>query len=168
MISITGQAQRDDGMADFDAFFLRSRMRVLGALVMLTRDPYAAEDAVQDAYHRAYRDWKRVSGLDRPDLWVLRVASNIAVSSWRKRQKESKLEDTQTTGPETLTDEAWLKWGLNNLTVKERAVVILHHAEGWPVEDVARLTHQTEGAVGMQLFRARHRLRELLRPRAEA
>jgi RNA polymerase sigma-70 factor (ECF subfamily) len=151
----------------FEEFFRVSRVRVLGALLLITRDRHLAEDASQEAYHRAYRDWDRISALDRPDMWVLRVASNIAVSRWRRRRRETALPEGLSQEAQEILDGASLAWGLSNLSPRERAVILLHYAEGWPVEDVAQLTNQTHSAVRGQLYRARRRLRHLLRSEGE-
>src|SRR4029077_12597055 len=80
---------------DFDAFFRGTIDRVVGSLLLVTRDVHAAEDATQDAYARAYQRWTRVRGLERPDLWVLRVATNLAINSWKKHKRESVLNENQ-------------------------------------------------------------------------
>jgi RNA polymerase sigma-70 factor (ECF subfamily) len=51
---------------------------------------------------------------------------------------------------------------LATLSPKQRAAVILHHAGGYPLKDVAAILGSTTGAVKVHLLRARRRLRELL------
>jgi hypothetical protein len=52
---------------------------------LLTGDEHRAEDLVQDVLAKAYVHWRRVGGLDRPDLYVRRMLVN-AHHSWRRRR----------------------------------------------------------------------------------
>jgi RNA polymerase sigma-70 factor (ECF subfamily) len=51
---------------------------------------------------------------------------------------------------------------LAKLSEKQRAAVVLHHAEGYPAKEIAQIMGSTTPAVHVQLSRARKRLRELL------
>ena len=48
------------------------------------------------------------------------------------------------------------------LSERQRAAVVLHHAVGYPVREVASIIGSTPAAVKVHLMRARRRLRELL------
>lgn len=43
-----------------------------------------AEDLVQEAFARAWRNWDKVSGYADPEAWVRSVACRVRVSVWRK------------------------------------------------------------------------------------
>src|SRR5215218_3540794 len=45
-----------------------------------------AEDVAAEALGRAYSQWERISGLDYREAWVMRVASNVAIDTVRKRR----------------------------------------------------------------------------------
>src|ERR1700692_4736461 len=79
---------------DFDDFFETFARHVAAIVAVSTGDAALAEDATQEAMARAYVRWNRVSRLERPDLWVIRVAANIAVGSWRRRRHEVGLSDS--------------------------------------------------------------------------
>ncbi|MET8067026.1 sigma factor, partial [Micromonospora sp. NPDC005313] len=64
----------------FDEFYRGSRQRLLGFVYVLTGDLAEAQDAVQEAYIRAWQRWSTVRGYDDPESWVRVVASRIAVS----------------------------------------------------------------------------------------
>lgn len=46
---------------------------------LLTGDEHRAEDLVQEALARAYARWGRISRLDRPDMYVRRMADGLTV-----------------------------------------------------------------------------------------
>jgi RNA polymerase sigma-70 factor (ECF subfamily) len=51
---------------------------------------------------------------------------------------------------------------LARLSPKQRGALVLHHAAGYPVKEVAAILGSTTGAVKVHLLRARRHLRELL------
>ncbi|MHB8489296.1 MAG: sigma-70 family RNA polymerase sigma factor [Candidatus Dormibacteria bacterium] len=152
-------AARSTDAAEFDRFFLDSCQLVVGMVAVVTGDVAAAEDAVQEAYLRAHQRWTRVAALDRPELWVVKVASRIAVSNWRRRRRESPLSaDLRAEVDDSIT-RVWARWGLEALSPKQRLAVILHHGHGLPVADVARAAGTSTETVRTHLKRARLRLR---------
>jgi RNA polymerase sigma-70 factor (ECF subfamily) len=68
----------------FDDFYQREYGRVFGIAYALVGDRDRADDVAQDAFMSLHRRWAEISGFDRPDLWVRRVAINGALS-WRRR-----------------------------------------------------------------------------------
>ena len=105
-------AARATDEAAFDRFFVDSCQLVVGMVAVTTGDVAAAEDAVQEAYLRAHQRWSRVAALDRPEFWVVKVASRIAVSNWRRRRHESPLSaDLQAEVDDGIT-RIWARWGL--------------------------------------------------------
>src|SRR3981081_2256022 len=87
--------RRTWGDAAFDEFFLATATTVVGLVALVTGDPANAEDATQVAYLRAADRWEVVSRMDRPDLWVAKVAVRLAVDDWRRRRRERPLDERQ-------------------------------------------------------------------------
>jgi RNA polymerase sigma-70 factor (ECF subfamily) len=153
---------RVDQEAAFDRFFTDTCQFVVGLVAVTTGDAAAAEDAVQEAYLRAHQRWGSLAAMDRPDLWVAKVATRLAVSSWRRRRRETELTVEV---PAEVTDSfnrIWLKWGLEALSPKQRLVVILHHIHGLPIGEVAAAAGSSTETVRTHLKRARVRLRARL------
>lgn len=74
----------------FDEFYRGSRQRLLGFVFALTGNLAEAQDAVQEAYIRAWQRWSTVRGYDDPEAWVRVVASRIAVSRWRSLRSRAR------------------------------------------------------------------------------
>jgi Sigma-70 region 2 len=74
----------------FEQFYGREYSRVVGFAYALAGSWEAAEDAAQEAFLRAHREWARVGRYDQPGAWVLRVAANLAVSAFRRRLTEAR------------------------------------------------------------------------------
>lgn len=75
--------------ASFDDFYTGTVRRLTSQLHAMTGDRAEAEDAVQEAFARAWQHWGRVSGYADPEAWVRTVAFRISVSSWRKAMSRS-------------------------------------------------------------------------------
>lgn len=154
--------------ADFDVFFLAYAREVAAVVALTTGDPALAEDATQEAMTRAHAGWGRVSRLDRPDLWVIRVATRIAIDGWRRRRRETGLEDQPSPETNAEIQRLWVRWGLEQLTPAERVLLILRHRDGLSVEEVAALQGKSPITIAIYLKRARRRLRALLLPERDA
>ena len=154
------RASDEDGA--FERFFLDSCQLAVGMVAVTTGDVAAAEDAVQEAYLRAHQRWGRVGGLERPELWVVKVATRIAVSSWRRRRRETQLGRELEAEVADSIARIWTRWGLEGLSPQQRLTVVLHHVHGLPVADVAIAAGTSTETVRTHLKRARQRLRARL------
>jgi DNA-directed RNA polymerase specialized sigma24 family protein len=73
----------------FETFYRDALHPVYRAVLLATRHPERAEDAVHEALARALARWDRVSVHENPRAWVIRVALNHHTSSWRIWQREA-------------------------------------------------------------------------------
>jgi RNA polymerase sigma factor (sigma-70 family) len=76
---------------DFAGFYAAHKDSCLRAVVATGVDRAAAEEAVAEAFARAWSHWPTVGRLDAPRAWVVRVALNTHVSRWRKSRREVEL-----------------------------------------------------------------------------
>ncbi|HLJ08659.1 MAG TPA: RNA polymerase sigma factor [Acidimicrobiia bacterium] len=146
----------------FEPFFAASCQTVVGLVAAVTGDTRLAEDATQEAYLRALRRWHRVRQLERPELWVARVASNLAIDRWRRQRRESGFDVEAPVDPPDSVSRLWVEWGLAQLTPAQRQVVLLKDLEGYPVKEIAGRLARSPETVKSQLASGRRRLRELL------
>lgn len=155
-------------MADtesFDEFYRASRQRLFVALCALTGDAGEAQDAVHEAFARAWQRWDSIRGYGDPEAWVRTVARRIAVSRWRRAR--NRLTAHRRHGPPPAlpgpsASSVALRVALARLPVEQRTAIVLHHLCDLPVSEVARETGVPEGTVKARLFRGRRALAELL------
>lgn len=150
---------------DFDAFYTSSYRRLVGQIYAMVGNLGEAEDAVQEAYCRAWQRWSSVREYGDPEAWVRTVAYRVAVSSWRKavnrltaHRRHGPPEPLPDIGPEQVA----LVECLRALTPEQRRVVVLHHLVGLTVEDIAAETGVPVGTVKSRLARGRKTLAEFL------
>ena len=115
----------DDGFA---AFYAGSYRRLLGQLFAVTGDLAEAENALQEAYARAFVRWSRVGAYDLPEAWVRRVALNLAAMaerSLRRRARALLRLGPPPLVPELGPDEIDLHDALRALPLAQRQVIVL-------------------------------------------
>jgi RNA polymerase sigma-70 factor, ECF subfamily len=151
--------------------FYRQEHPVCLALVLALRGPrVGAEEVVQEAFLRAYRDWSVVAVADVPAYWVRRVALNLATSRWRRIGAEARAvarlavrsQDGAEGGFERVdaADRFWR--AVRRLPAQQREVVALRYAADLPVDGVAAVLGKAPGTVRATLHAARQRLAVLL------
>ncbi|MEU6664322.1 SigE family RNA polymerase sigma factor [Streptomyces sp. NPDC046821] len=143
---------------DFDAFYAATAKRLVATVYAMTGDLGEAEDAVQEAYARAWQRWDRLTREGDPLPWVRTVASRLAISSWRRarnRLRAHLLHGPAPDRPALSVDRVALVAALRRLSPDQRQAVVLHHLLDLPVAEVALETGSTNGAVRTRLSRAR-------------
>ena len=149
----------------FDEFYGVTGRRVVAQVYAMIGDLAEAEDAVQEAYSRAWQRWDTVAECTDPAAWVRVVAYRIAVSNWRRARR--RLAAYQRNGPPTAApelgpDTVVLVAALRRIPAAQRRAIVLHHLAGLSVREVAEETGASESAVKAQLSRGRQALAVLL------
>ncbi|WP_432039400.1 SigE family RNA polymerase sigma factor [Streptomyces cucumeris] len=148
-------------LSDFDQFYAATAKRLVSAVYATTGDLAEAEDAVQEAYARAWQRWDRLTAEGDPTPWVRTVALRLAVSSWRRARNRMRAHfrhGPPTDLPDLAPDRVALIQALRRLKPDQRTAVVLHHLLDLPIEQVARETGASPGTVRTRLSRARKAL----------
>ena len=143
------------------------------ALVRLARgllkDPYLAEDVVQDVLARALLQWSRVSAAHDVDAYVRRMVVNACTTWFRRAARRERVTDQALVLDRPAADRTdqfverdQLVTLLRQLPAKQRAVLVLRHYEGLPDSDIARMLGSSEVTVRSNAHRGLARLRELI------
>ena len=163
-----------------DADFQHQALVHLDALynfaMYLSKRPADAEDLVQETYLRAFRFSHRFQPGTHLRAWLFQILRNTFLTFYRVREREAPVaedgvpewdapmfhdvpEDDGTT-MEAHTD---LERAMRRLPEEFRTVLLLAEVEGLPLEEVARVMACPVGTVKSRIFRAKERLRGLLR-----
>jgi len=140
----------------------------------LMRNEHDAEDAVQEAYVRAFRFFSRFRGGDAR-AWLLTIVRNTCYSQLRANRpmQDSAEFDENVNTPDSCApnpEEALLQHdgrdlvrrALDELPVRLREIVILREFEGMSYKEIAEITGLPAGTVMSRLSMARARLRQAL------
>ena len=113
----------------FDPFFAATYQPVVALVAATAGDADLAEHATQEAFRLAQLRWSGVRTMNRPDVWVARVAIRIAIDAWRKRQTATgPIDDLPTAVPPEVR-QLWARWELEALPPRTRATILLRRFE---------------------------------------
>jgi len=131
--------------------------RMWHAALAFGGDPEVASDAVAETFAQALR---RGEAIREPERWLWRTVFRIAAGELKARRREDRALVEGSYEMEEPARE--LVAALARLSDMQRGAVVLHHAAGYPVREVATILDSTPAAVKVHLLRGRRRLRELL------
>ncbi|MGH9019036.1 MAG: sigma factor-like helix-turn-helix DNA-binding protein [Acidimicrobiales bacterium] len=157
-----------DDHPEFEAWYRREHPRMLAALVVLVGDLAVAEDAVAEAFARAFADWDHVGAMVAPGGWTYRVAVNAAKRSLRRARLESRIWAAKATPPALPPPAAELWELVRSLAPRQRTAVILRHVLDHSEPEIASIMGVTRGTVSRSLRAAHHKLGSLLDDVVEA
>jgi RNA polymerase sigma factor (sigma-70 family) len=140
----------------FESFYRATKDHVLRAVSVARRDPQGAEDAVSEAFIRAYERWEIVSAATSPTAWVIRVALNVHTSWWRRARRLVALPAAfgLTTNPWGRSEEPELLAAVVRLPLRQRQVLALRVLVGLSTRETAESLGIAEGTVTAHLHRA--------------
>jgi len=161
--------QVDEVGAQF-ADFASSRGPALVRLARgLLRDPYQAEDVVQDVLAKVLVQWGRVNAADDRDAYVRRMVVNACTSWFRRAARREFAHDTATMPERPIADPTSgvderdrVVALLRRLPTKQRAVLVLRHYEGLPDAAIAALLGSSEVSVRTNAHRGLATLRRFI------
>jgi RNA polymerase sigma-70 factor (sigma-E family) len=147
--------------AEFDEFYANSRRRVLGQVHAMVGNLSEAEDAVAEAYLKAWDRWNTVRDSDSPEAWVRRVAYRTAVSAWRKatnRLRAHRRDATDDQVEAVGADHVAVVQALRRISTDHRRVIVLYYLVGLSVAEIATETGKPANTVKTWLARGRQAL----------
>lgn len=141
----------------------------------LLRDPDRMDDALQEAYVKAFRALPRFRGDSKLGTWLYRIVYNACLDELNASRGATSLSlesvaeqaDPRAGVPDTVAARNDLAAALERLPAEERAAVLLVDAQGFGYRDAARVLGVPEGTIASRLSRARAALRLALAGRAE-
>jgi RNA polymerase sigma-70 factor (ECF subfamily) len=173
-------ASKDGDVAAFEELVKRYDRKLLRIAQSVTHNKEDSQDAVQEAFLRAYQNLAAFREHSQFSTWLIRITVNQSLSKLRKRHATRVMsldEDFNAEGytlPMEVTDWApnpeQLCWAseLRNILLKcleelspiLRTVFALRDIEGLTIDQTAEVLHVSRTAVKARLWRARLHLRE--------
>lgn len=129
-----------------------------------------AEDLLQDCWIRIHRSRHTYRSTEPVMPWVYAIARHTRLDAYRKRRRldsrevlvASIPEGLHQGVPESLPDEESFERLVANLPDAQREVIVMLKVSGMSLEEVARATSSTPGAVKQKAHRAYAALRRAL------
>lgn len=157
---------------------LRHQLAVSRLLWRFVRTQADLDDLVQDTFLRMVRgisSWRPHQPFAH---WLLRIATNTGRDYFRRQSVRRRwIADSASAGDASVAEplepgadpanraaSEEVKAMLEQLSPDERALLTLHHLEGWGLAQIASHYGWTVTATKLRAWRARRKLRELLNP----
>lgn len=170
---------------DADAFrrlVERHSRNVFRLAYRMTRNEHDAEDVVQEAFLRAYRNLDRFEERSHFGSWIYRIAANCAYDNLRARERRQEnadpvaIDDTSNGPAAQLPSEApapdRLVFGgeirrrvalaMRRMSALEKSAFTLRHFEGMSIEEIGRALDLDASAAKQSIFRAVRKVRDAL------
>jgi RNA polymerase sigma-70 factor (ECF subfamily) len=167
----SGEAKAADGREDaspgeFERFFRQHERAVYACLWRLTGDAQTAHDLTQETFLRAWRHFERVRGYERPQAWLLRVATNLAISA-RRGQRPQLSADTlsdadapaRSDPTHAFAERDLVERALLTLPPNQRAALTLREVHAFSCAEIGAALGLSRDAAKMALFRGRESFR---------
>jgi RNA polymerase sigma-70 factor (ECF subfamily) len=164
----------------FDAFFTRHERPLYAYLVRLLGDEEVAVEIAQESFFRVWSHFAEIQYYERPEAWLYRVATNLAISALRRRQPiplsqfldprhahEDLGEPLDTVCADVLDLERQtiqrdtIARILRQLSKREQAALVLRAVHGFSHDEVAEILGISLLNARQILARARQRFRRL-------
>jgi RNA polymerase sigma-70 factor, ECF subfamily len=175
-------ATKNGDVTAFEQLVRRYDRKLLRIAQSVTHNREDSQDAVQEAFFKAYQNLSAFRENSQFSTWLIRITLNQSLMKLRKQRatKEASLdEDFQAEGgilPMEVTDWApnpeQLYWAseLRDILIKRlrelspilRAVFVLRDIEGLTIDQTVEVLSVSQAAVKARLLRARLQLRESL------
>jgi RNA polymerase sigma-70 factor (ECF subfamily) len=141
--------------------------RLVGVVSLITGSVPLAEEAVQEAFARAWERAQRGQRFEHLAGWVATVALNHARSSGRRSRTERRIVDHLAGAPAVETGSTHeiqivVRSAVDGLAGRQRDAVVLYYLLDIDVATVARLLGVSDGTVKTALARARVKLARAL------
>jgi RNA polymerase sigma-70 factor (ECF subfamily) len=160
---------------DFESLVEKYSDLVYGVAYRIMGNPVDAEDAAQEAFISAYKNFHKFRGESAVSTWLYRIAVNASLMKLRKERRKDYLtqtgyDDAQlvswTEGPESAAINSELREqieaGLALVPSQLRAAVVLRDVQGLSNEESAQVLKTSVSSFKSRLHRGRVLLRKYL------
>jgi RNA polymerase sigma-70 factor (ECF subfamily) len=171
---LIARGKAGDGAA-FEALYRRYKSALFNLAYRYTSNRSTAEDLIQEIFIKVFTHLDDVQQTATFTAWVFRIALNTCFSHLRSKrieiEKSVPMADVEGTRHEARVEAEEndlrkpLDEAIAGLAPRLREVFLLHDVQGFKHEEIARILGLSVGTSKSQLFKARLRIREVLKTR---
>ncbi len=168
------ESVRKGNHSDFEILVDRYKNKAFSLLCSMLKDKMDAEEALQDAFVRAYYGLKNFKYSSRFSTWFYRIVYNSALS--RLSVKKRKIEKEMISADEKLniadefntghTEEKnlseFIKRLVDKLPESYASVLTMFYLEGMTCEEISEVTNRSVPNVKVLLYRSRNALKDMV------
>jgi RNA polymerase sigma-70 factor, ECF subfamily len=154
----------------FQAFYDQTAAPLRAYVARVLGSATNANDIVQDAYLRLLRAAPATEDRQQLRALLFRIASNLMVDYWRRRQRERSAPEDRTIATTSDPDVALrvdMARMFGQLKPQQRQLLWMAYVEGADHREIATVLGLRERSVRVLLHRARQKLARLLQPNGQ-
>jgi RNA polymerase sigma-70 factor (ECF subfamily) len=166
-------ASRGDHEA-FEVLATGAGDRLYAVARLILRSADLAEDAVQEALVRAWRQLPSLRDPDKFDAWLHRLVVNACADQgrqlrrWSQQVRPLPMEPSINDETGSVADRDQLERGFSRLKPDQRAVIVLHYYSGFSAAEIAGILGIPEGTARSRLHYSTEAMRAALEADARA
>lgn len=168
------ERMQGDDLDAFEEFFDTYKRPIFATALAITRDPFVAEEVLQDCFVKAYRVRERLDPGRSPLPWLHRVAINMCYSRVSRRRTIAEPITSLITNlvvdlaarPDQVVESREvldvLQRGIDALPPKQQTAIILYYLHGYSLAEAAEIADCNVGTMKSRLHYALKALRARL------
>ena len=158
----------------FEEFFTTFKRQVYATALAITRDPFLAEEILQDCFVKTYKVRERLDPSRSPLPWLHRVTINLCYSRVSRRRHLAEPITSLITNlvvdlaarPDQVVESREvlevLQRGIDALPPKQQTAIILYYLHGYSLAEAAEIANCNVGTMKSRLHYALKALRARL------
>lgn len=149
------------------------RDKIYRYALKIVSNPMDAEDVVQEVMIKLWQKKESIDQIENVEAWCMTVARNLSIDKIRRRKNSSTeiesyhfISDTAATPDVVAEDKESLSYVMKimgELPEHQREIVHLRDVEGYTYREIAEIAGLSEDQVKVNLFRARQKLKVMLK-----
>jgi len=161
-----------------DRFVAENMRRIFRQMYRMVGNIEDAQDLTQEAFIKALQRQDQIREGEKATHWLSKIATNTALDFLRRHNRVSFVDLSEVYGdnhashgpsPEVeaiqTQERDWLHEGLDKLTTRERAALVLRDVEELPAEEVAAQLGCSKATIRSHIANARIKLRRFAEKR---
>ena len=125
-------------------------------------DAQLSDDLAQETFIKAYTNITKFRGLSSFSTWLMRIAYNVFYDDVRSRKQTEDIDSSDTLRQSASTGDSNLKMdlyaALNLLKPDERTCITLQLIDGYPIDQISKITGIPENTVKSHLRRGKEKM----------
>ena len=125
-------------------------------------DQQLSDDLAQETFIKAYTHITNFKGISGFSTWLMRIAYNVFYDEIRSRKQTDNIDTTAVKNTSSSTAEAGLKMdiyaALALLKPDERTCITLQLIDGYPIDQISKITGMNDNTVKSHLKRGKDKL----------
>ncbi len=130
-------------------------------------DEQLSDDLAQETFIKAYMNITKFRGMASFSTWLMRIAYNVFYDEVRSRHQTEDVDSSVTVARQTVSASDTLKMdiyaALALLKADERTCITMQLIDGYPIEQISKITGIAENTVKSHLRRGKEKMANYLK-----